>query len=393
MVRVNVVMNTYYNKMLLVYFASLFAQGSVGAKEFINPRSLDVMDSVSWISPIRNIEEDGSMIVRIKSKQTAIPLFYPQNVPLFDFMDKGSPQFYTLEQLSLNPRLGPRPVFISRKQKHTANEPVTIEDRKVRSLENRLRDLEAKLFESESKQSQRPGDDELQAFILEGNDHLSAEQKIEYLSRVISEAEQKTDRGNSPIAEYSAPPATKIMSREEELPNSDFLSLPPPPTMAESESRYPLQRYNKKFVRSVLKFKASVPTAQGKERPAQASDFYLTTRNLQDLLSDLNLDSALAGEVKSVAELWAHAEKDSSANPEIALGVKSILLQAKVGKARTDPFGNGELDDVSPDDKYFLIGIDKDDQTGVVTIWSKHVEVGLGENMVELTTKDVIYQE
>ena len=95
--------------------------------------------------------------------------------------------------------------------------------------------------------------------------------------------------------------------------------------------------------RSVLKFKASVPTAQGTERPAQASDFYLTTRNLHDLLSDLNLDSALAGEVKSVAELWASAEKDSTANPEIALGVKSILLQAKVGKARTDPFGNARI--------------------------------------------------
>ena len=385
-------MNAYYNKMLLLCFASLFAQGSVGAREFISLRSLDVMDSVTWISPIRNIEEDGSMIVRIKRKQTAIPLFYPQNVPLFDFMDKGNPQFYTLEQLSLNPRLGPMPVFASRKQKHAAKEPVTIESSKVRSLENRLRDLEAKLFESESKQSQRPGDDELQAFILEGNDHLSAEQRIEYLSRVISEAKQKTDRENFPIAENSAPLATNISPQEEELPNSDFLSLPPPPTIAESESRYPLQRYSK-LARSVLKFKASVPTAQGKERPAQASDFYLTTRNLQDLLSDLNLDSALAGEVKSVAELWAHAEKDSTANPEIALGVKSILLQAKVGKARTDPFGNGELDDVSPDDKYFLIGIDKDDQTGVVTIWSKHVEVGLGENMVELTTKDVIYQE
>ena len=46
---------------------------------------------------------------------------------------------------------------------------------------------------------------------------------------------------------------------------------------------------------------------------------------------------------------YAHA-KDSSSNPDIALGVKSILLQAKVGKARTDPFGQAELNDVSPDD-------------------------------------------
>ena len=389
----HVVMNRSYNKVLFVCFASLICQGSVGASEFINLRSLDVMDSITWISPIRNIEEDGSMIVRITSNQTAIPLFYSKNVPLFDFMDRSGPQFYTLEQLSLNPRLVPRPVFTNRNQKQAAKEPSIVEDRKVKNLENRLRDLEAKLLESETKQSHRPGDDELQAFILEGNEHLSAEQRIEYLSRVISEAKKRTDRVDSPIAEYSTPLATNLLAQKEELPNADFLSLPLPPTMAESENQYPLQRYNKKFAKSVLKFKASVPTPQGTERPAQASDFYLTTRNLQDLLSDLNLERALAGEVKSVAELWAHAEKDSSANPEIALGVKSILLQAKVGKARTDPFGNGELDDVSPDDKYFLIGIDKDDQTGVVTIWSKHVEVGLGENMVELTTKDVIYHE
>ena len=389
----NVVMNRSYNKVLFVCFASLICQGSVGASEFITLRSLDVMDSITWISPIRNIEEDGSMIVRITSNQTAIPLFYSKNVPLFDFMDRSGPQFYTLEQLSLNPRLVPRPVFTNRNQKQAAKEPSIVEDRKVKNLENRLRDLEAKLLESETKQSHRPGDDELQAFILEGNEHLSAEQRIEYLSRVISEAKKRTDRVDSPIAEYSTPLATNLLAQKEELPNADFLSLPLPPTMAESENQYPLQRYNKKFAKSVLKFKASVPTPQGTERPAQASDFYLTTRNLQDLLSDLNLERALAGEVKSVAELWAHAEKDSSANPEIALGVKSILLQAKVGKARTDPFGNGELDDVSPDDKYFLIGIDKDDQTGVVTIWSKHVEVGLGENMVELTTKDVIYHE
>ena len=147
------------------------------------------------------------------------------------------------------------------------------------------------------------------------------------------------------------------------------------------------------MAKSSLRFKASVPTPQGTERPAQASEFYLTTQTLQVLLSDLNLDSALAGEVRSVAELWADAEKGSSTNPEIALGVKSILLQAKVGKARTDSLGKAQLDDVSPDDQYFLIGIDKDDQTGVITIWSKHVEVGPGENMVELTANDVIYHK
>ena len=39
------------------------------------------------------------------------------------------------------------------------------------------------------------------------------------------------------------------------------------------------------------------------------------------------------------------------------------------------------------------LGIDKDIETNVVTIWSKEVEVEPGENLVELTSTDVIYQE
>ena len=98
-------------------------------------------------------------------------------------------------------------------------------------------------------------------------------------------------------------------------------------------------------------------------------------------------------ELKSVAEIWAKAEKNASQAPEVALGVKSILLQAKVSKARTDPFGEAALGGVLPDEKYFLIGIDKDVQSNVVTIWSKEVAVEPGENVVELSSSDVIYQE
>ena len=111
------------------------------------------------------------------------------------------------------------------------------------------------------------------------------------------------------------------------------------------------------------------------------------------MLKDLTKDPAVAGEVRSVAELWAKAEKNVSQNPEVALGVKSILLSAKVGRARTDPYGQASLENLSPDDKYYVIGIDKDVDTNVVTIWSKEVEVAPGENLVELTSTDVIYQE
>lgn len=363
------------------------------AKNIIDKSALESTGSVSWISPIRNLAVDGSMISYISKNPTAVPLFYPKLVPIFNFIDKGNPKFLTLEELAKNPRLGPRPIIRQGSPKYFAEIPVEKEDEKVLSLENRLRELEAKLLQSQTKPVHRPNDAELKAFILEGNEHLSPEQRLAYLSRVISEAKQNASSTPKTLPTITNRPNPSVKLIENHLTQPDFLSIPVPPTFEESYGRSSSHSYDPKKSKSVLRFKASVPTPQGTERPAQASEFYLTTRNLHDLLSDLNLNRALAGEVKSVAELWAHAEKDSSANPEIALGVKSILLQAKVGKARTDPFGKAELDDVSPNDGYFLIGIDKDDQTGVVTIWSKHIEVTPGENMVELTTNDVIYHE
>jgi len=63
-----------------------------------------------------------------------------------------------------------------------------------------------------------------------------------------------------------------------------------------------------------------------------------------------------------------------------------------VSKARTDPYGEAALGGAQPDEKYYIIGIDKDVLSNVVTIWSKEVEVRPGENVVELSSNDVIYQ-
>lgn len=354
------------------------------------------LESVSWVSPIRNLGEDGSLIVNYCNHPSAIPLFFPKLVSTFDFMDFGNRKFYTLEQLSSNPKLGPSPVFRQLENNYYDESIDTKQNKKVLSLENRLRELEQKLLDKETKPVHRPDDEELKAFIMEGDNRLSQEERLAYLSRIFAEEHSN----KAPVSNVSPNYAESIKPNHNQSVDysnisnkSDFISPPLPPTFDSSLIHYPQSHRAASETRSILRFKASVPTAQGKERPAQASEFYLTTRNLQDLLSDLNLDRAIAGEVNSVAELWANAEKDSSLNPEVALGVKSILLQAKVGKARTDPFGKAELNDVFPDDKYYLIGIDKDDRTGVVTIWSKHVEVTPGENMVELTTNDVIYQD
>jgi hypothetical protein len=170
---------------------------------------------------------------------------------------------------------------------------------------------------------------------------------------------------------------------------SSYLSPPQPPASIKEGSFQDLQFDGRTF----LTLQARKPSRDGTLQPAQASEIYLTTQDLKELLKGIGSDPVVAGEVRSVAEMWAKAEKNVSQNPEIALGVKSILLSAKVGRARTDPYGNASMDNVSPDDKYFVIGIDKDVETNVVTIWSKEVDVEPGENLVELSSTDVIYQE
>ena len=71
-------------------------------EEFVLFSSLRVMDSPLWISPIRNIGEDGSIVAMYSKKPTATPYFYPKLVNVIDFIDFGK-KFYTLEQLLPTP--------------------------------------------------------------------------------------------------------------------------------------------------------------------------------------------------------------------------------------------------------------------------------------------------
>ena len=123
------------------------------------------------------------------------------------------------------------------------------------SLENRLRELEQKLLEKETKEMHRPNDEELKAFIEEGNEHLNPEERIMYLNRLISDENTDIPEADS-VAEksrkiyeptYPAAPALK------EIPSSPILNY---------EGGFTQTDYHRE-VKTVLKFKASVPTRQG----------------------------------------------------------------------------------------------------------------------------------
>jgi hypothetical protein len=385
---------------LLILFLSKVLLGVVlTADEF--PSSFH--QSPVLTDPLRFEQSDGADVVFYSKNKTPIPLCFPKALSLDEYLDNSVLSFYPLRDLARNPLLKNNfPLKTSQiPQKEfdfISKSVLSARERKVFDssqllIPRRVHDLpsDEQLAKFLAKKSDRTPNPEIQKKIIQNllrdeyadepvagflghvaRQTVQAKQDVSSKKRVISfsknlksEASQKVDSpalSHKTVAQVRTVESTKVGKISS--PNETNLNLI-----------------------------ARKPSRDGSMHPAQASEIFLTTQDLKELLKDLSVDPAISGEVRSVAELWAKSEKDISRNPEIALGVKSILLSAKVGRARTDPYGLASLRNVSPDDKYFVIGIDKDVDTDVVTIWSKEVEVEPGENLVELTSTDVIYQE
>ena len=326
------------------------------------------------------------MIVDLSGKENlAIPLFYPKKISVLDWMDSGIKDFHTLDELVENPRLQIKPHDIVLSEANQNESVPQAGGDNLLDLKSKADQVVKKHF-LETRNLDEVAQAKVDAFLRKGRQNMNSFDQEAAVEKLL-----KSGNLNDSI--------TLLEENSRELSNRD-------PTNSKSESGKQVTSLFKtnsdilelKEVNDVndtettLKLRASKPTEDGRMLPAQASEFYLFTKDLNELLKDSNLGNALQGEVDSVAELWAQAEKNRHLNPEVAVGVKSILLQAKVSRTRTDPYGQANLGNLLPDEQYFLIGIDKDPETNVVTIWSKKVEVNPGENLVELSPNDVIYQ-
>ena len=368
---------------------------SATGEEDIILRKTDWFESPTFCDPIRMDELDGGTLVSLINHPSATPLLFPKLVSLFDWIDRGEIEYYSFNDLIKNPMLRePAQKYDSKQKSPFLNEHFS-SDRDKRGILESATDNELDIQKLVQSKTPLPDDQKLLAFLKQGTVDLSIEQKTKILESLIPNDTDKDliknllrpSRNIESEQEISSSmPDASLPSEFSELPEVPVLDLPLPPPRFQN-STVSLADPGK----TVLKLRASKSTTDGRMQPAQASDFYLTTKNLQELFKDLDAGGLLSGEVRSVAELWAKAEKSS--NPEVVFGVKSILLQAKVGKTRTDAFGLAALENLAPDEKYFLIGIEKDDLSDVVTIWSKEIEVSPGENMIELSSNDVIYQE
>ncbi|MBT3637861.1 MAG: hypothetical protein HN531_13045 [Opitutae bacterium] len=358
--------------------------------------------SVFCAKPIRMDELDGAMIVRLSQENNRfVPVLYPSRQTLFHWIDSGDVNLLTYEQYLYNPKLYVKLVPSVEKDLF-AGSP---EPRNESGEEDKFADSAISSILLPEPRSiplpplppprpvALPGDHELRAFLVRNRtgEKVDSIEKPTVSDQMIPPPpppKMPVESTVSPLGQAFADP--NLLKEYQRLVNSSTLGR----INAKSAKGGGIEtRVEIGGVPANLKLKASKRTKDGRIQPAQASEFYLTTQNLRELFKDMDVERALSGEIKSVAEIWAHAEKNLNTNPEVALGVKSILLQAKVGRARTNPFGEASLSDLPPDEKYFLIGIDKDENTNVVTIWSKEVEVNPGDNEVELSSSDVIYQD
>ena len=366
---------------------------------FAKPETLDLMME----EPVRDYEIDGLAVT--SANPAPAPLFFPVPSRPFRLVDAGDPSFLTLGDLIANPVLAPSPpprtelnVFgLAVKHQDSAASAPAATPREL-ELEDRVRALEKELF-GLTKRKESAGDDKLEDFLH--REEVDLAEQANQLLQLLQEKNRLAERGSedASVADVIVPaPESKPLPVE--LRGSAFGAtfLPPPAPTPEalpvlSELGFQSPATPASPAGSILKLKASVPLPDGGVRPAQASEVYVTTKNVAELLSELDLEDAVAGEVSSLVEIWGAAEKDRRAHPKVALDVKSILLKAKVRRTRTDPYGKAAVAGLSPDEKYYLIGVDKDVETQVVTIWSKEVKVTPGENEVELTARDVIFNK
>ena len=378
---------------------TVFAQNSMG--EFSNGSALE------W--PLRLNDLDGPAIRNYRQRSFRPPLLFPVRFDPFARIDAGDSSFLSLSVLQRTPSLAgqvPRksPNFFGIVDLESIKKTPSVTPASTSpssGLAARVRKIEQQLLGTVSPKVPRPGDDQLAAFL--NKDDMTLHKQAEELSNLLEKLSAEPVEVNRlaqavPPRKLSdvlvpAPPTGPVLP---DLRGSAFGSgnnLPSPASRTLSGLGFKPEGLSEPPLGSILKLSANVNLPNGGVRPAQASEFYVTTRNVQELLSKLKLEDAVAGEVSTLIDLWGRAEKDKAAYPEIALGVKSILLEAKVRKTRTDPYGKAAVAGLSPDEKYFLIGVDKDLETEVVTIWSKEVHVNPGENEVELTAKDVIFRK
>ena len=363
---------------------------------------LEWFDSPIFHTPYRLNDLEGAMIALLAENPSPVPLLFPSLVSPFEWIDSGDPEFLSLDELCQNPSLRP-PI---KQYEHTYRSPFA----ESKDIWNDSIDQDSPIVNKEEKFSiQRliggnadnlPDDQQLLTFLRQGKVQLSSEEKQKILEALFSEDEQKDfiarllKPNPTTITFESIPPAPEAAipsAPEPVIPEIVELTVPKIeiPEAPDFSARTELPDLEKGM--AMIRLKVFKNSQAGVKLPAQASEFYLTSQNFLQVFQNLNEGEGFGDNLNGLAEFWANAEKNSDRDK--ILQIQSSLVRAKVGKARTNAFGQAVFSTTQSAGKYNFIGIEKDDLKNEITIWSKQAKIESGENMVELTANDVIYQE
>jgi hypothetical protein len=127
-----------------------------------------------------------------------------------------------------------------------------------------------------------------------------------------------------------------------------------------------------------LLIEANVEELSGSIKPAYHTEFFITTQDLTDILSNQpalkeEIDREITGKnISSYAELWARAQKYGYNYPGLATKIRRAIKEAGAHRIRTDANGKAQIELEGEDQlkgERYIVGVSPLGTVGVV--WSK----------------------
>lgn len=193
---------------------------------------------------------------------------------------------------------------------------------------------------------------------------------------------------STPFSPVSGPPINRNQIPERQVsPLSRFGQPQTPVTLPNSSSS---------AVRSIpegdasFSMKVEVQFLNNRNRPAGFTEFFLVSRDLDQVLAEARIRLPANEGIGSYAEYWARSVQRGYRFPGAAASIRNALANESVLRIKTNSLGEANIENVKAG-RYFLVGASTLGQVGVV--WSKPIDLSSGVNNVNLSLRDAAWAE
>jgi chromosome segregation ATPase len=193
---------------------------------------------------------------------------------------------------------------------------------------------------------------------------------------------------STPFSPVSGPPINRNQIPERPVsPLSRFGQPQTPVTLPNSSSS---------AVRSIpegdasFSMKVEVQFLNNRNRPAGFTEFFLVSRDLDQVLAEARIRLPANEGIGSYAEYWARSVQRGYRFPGAAASIRNALANESVLRIKTNSLGEANIENVKAG-RYFLVGASTLGQVGVV--WSKPIDLSNGVNDVNLSLRDAAWAE